>query len=106
MRLFLCGWFGYMAVLAALMTASAGTRTSIGKLAAVATAVAVLLVVSLYRWPFGNYEIWSLAAEVFVLLTAVLAYVAAPRSDTRHIALLLAAASALPVALHFWQPGA
>lgn len=104
MRMFLCGWYAYLVVLAGLMAASAGQRTRIGRLALVALAAALLLLVALIRWPFGYYTAVTAAAQGVVLLVALLGVALAPRSDTRHIAVLLAAAAAVPLILSFWQP--
>lgn len=106
MRWLLFVWYAYTLVLALLMAASAGTRPLVGKLALGAAAVALLLLAALFRWPFGHYETVTLGAQAVLLVAGLAGLALAPRADTRNIALLLAGASALPLLLRFWRPGA
>jgi len=104
---FLCGWYVYLAILATLMAASAGGRTAIGRLAQVATAVAVVQLVMLYWVPRalrpGIVPI-RLGADAFLLAVGLIGLLRAPRQDTKLIALLLAFVSLLPLGLYFYQP--
>ena len=110
----LFGWFLYMAVLAALIAASAGWGTWIGKLA-VAAAVAALLGAVQVWWPLvgpvfvalgplGAVDLSTLLPDLIVLGVGLAALFAAPRQDTRLIGLLLAGSALFPIATYFWQP--
>jgi hypothetical protein len=109
----LFGWFLYMALLAALVAASAGWGTWIGKLAVVAALVSLFSAVQLY-WPIisprfvtlGSMEavdLTTLLPELFILGTGLAALAAAPRQDTKLIGLLLAGSSLLPIATYFYH---
>ncbi len=110
----LCGWFLYLAVLAGLMAASAGARTWLGRLGGLAAGAALVRVVLLWRpiggvtvddGPLAGIELITLGLEACVLVAGLAGLAAAPRQDTRLIALLLAGAAVFPIALYFWQPG-
>jgi hypothetical protein len=109
-QLMLCGWYGYMAVLAVLAALSAGPRTASGLLA-IGAALAAGLLVALLFWTPPLPGLWAQrTAFTFTLnLVPVLAGLAlvllAPRQDTKLIGVLLAGSSALPLILYFWQPG-
>jgi len=108
----LCGWFGYLAILALLMTASAGWHTWLGKLGAVAAVAAASRAVAVWRPLFGSahvrvgaagtVDLVTVVPDGLVLVVAVVALVAARRQDTRLIALLLVGAALFPLALYFW----
>jgi len=108
----LCGWLLYLAVMAALMTASAGPRTWLGRLGAAATVIALGRAVTLW-WPLGrtyfvplgsagDVDLLTFGPDVAIFAIALVHLLFAPRQDTRLIALLLAGAATLPVLLHVW----
>jgi hypothetical protein len=99
----LCGWYVYMAVLAGLTAASAPRGTQ-RWLAGVLAGFSVVLLVSLFWWPFGALETVALTLKLMTLVGATWITVAGRRQDTRLIALMLAFAAGLTVAFHFWQP--
>ena len=106
----LCGWFGYMAVLAGLAMLSAGPRTRAGLVAAIALVTCVILLVTQFWVPSlpalaSNWNTVSLLLAALPLVVGLALLALAPRQDTKLIALLLAASSLLPLVLHFWQPG-
>lgn len=101
MRPFLAAWFIYLAVMALLMSASAGRRTLVGGLGLSGAAAAALLLAMLVRWPFPNYEQVGLAAEVVVVAAGVVGLALARREDTRLIALLLTGAALVPILIRF-----
>jgi hypothetical protein len=109
----LFGWFLYMALLAALVAASAGWGMWIGKLAVVAALVSLFGAVQLY-WPFvsprfvtlGSLEavdLTTLLPVLFILGTGLTALIAAPRQDTKLIGLLLAGSAVFPIVTYFYQ---
>lgn len=95
-----CGWYAYEAVLAGLMAASAGGRTWLGRSGMAAAVIAVYLL-------FAQLDVvatgpaWFIGGNIAVLVAGVAGLVFARRSDTRQIALLLAASAAVPVALSY-----
>lgn len=100
MELFLCGWYAYEAVLAGLMAASAGPRTWLGRIGWAAAAVAVFTLLA-QRAVMTTGPQLQLGAKVAVLVAGVAGLALGRRADTRLIALLLAAAAAVPVVLTF-----
>ncbi|MBK6770010.1 MAG: hypothetical protein IPG72_13555 [Ardenticatenales bacterium] len=97
---FLCGWYFYEAVLAALMAASAGGRTWLGR-SGMAAAVLALYVLLAQRDVVATQPTVFLAAKIAVPVVGILGLVFARRSDTRQIALLLAFSGSVPVVLSF-----
>jgi dolichyl-phosphate-mannose--protein O-mannosyl transferase len=85
-----------------LLALSAGRSTVMGRLALLATLASLAAMVSVYR-PLAS-EGALLMAKSAVLAVAVLGMVLGRRTDTRLIALLFAAAAALPVLLTVWTP--
>lgn len=96
----ICGWYAYEAVLAGLMAASAGGRTWLGRIGMGATVIAVYLL-------FARLDVVATRPALFiggniaVMAAGVAGLFFSRRSDTRQIALLLAASAAVPVALAF-----
>lgn len=106
----LCGWYGYMAILAGLAMLSAGPRSRPGLLAAIGLGSCLALLVTLFWIPpvsviQDNWGTVSLVLSLAPLLVGLALLALAPRQDTRLIALLLAGSSLLPLVLYFWQPG-
>lgn len=100
MEAFLCGWYAYEAVLAGLMTASAGRRTWVGRAGVAAAAVAVYTLLAQRDWVATSPALF-LGAKFAVLLAGIAGLALGRRADTRLIALLLAAAAAVPVVLTY-----
>ena len=103
---FLAAWFIYLVVLSALLAASAGWRTALGRLSVVAGLASALLALALLRWPFGHYEALALGGPLLIAATGGAGLAAGRREDTRLIALMLLAAAAVPLAIAVWRPGA
>jgi hypothetical protein len=94
-----------MAVLAALMGASAGYGTRCGRLAVLAAAAALVLTLSMLVTAFPAWFSTlapSLWFPVSILLVGVYCFLRAPRRDTRMIAMLLGFSALLPIALYFY----
>ena len=109
-QLMLCGWYGYMAVLAVLAALSAGPRTGLGLLALLGAAAAGALAVLLF-WSVplpglvANRTALTFALNLVPVVVGLAQVLFAPRQDTKLIGVLLAGSSALPLSLYFWQPG-
>mgnify|MGYP001357003482 CR=1 FL=1 len=97
---FLCGWYVYEAVLAALMAASAGGRTRLGRLGIAAAGPAPPRPLA-HRGLGATQPAVFLAAKIAVPVVGILGLLFARRSDTRQIALLLAFSGSVPVVLSF-----
>lgn len=95
-----CGWYMYEAVIAGLMAASAGGRTWLGRIGMGAAILAVYLLFAQLNL-VGTRPAWFIGANVAVLAAGLAGLIFSRRSDTRQIALLLAASAAVPVALAF-----
>jgi hypothetical protein len=85
-----------------LLALSAGKSTALGRLALVTTLASLVTMVSIYRPLAGENSL--LVAKSLVLAVGVLGVAMGRRTDTRLIALLFAAAAALPVLLTVWTP--
>lgn len=95
-----CGWYAYEAVLAGLMAASAGGRTWLGRVGMGTVVIAVYLLLAQLD-VVGTRPAWFVGGNIAVLAAGVAGLVLSRRSDTRQIALLLAASAAVPVALSY-----
>jgi hypothetical protein len=104
-RAFLLAWYLYLMVVALLMAASAGRRTPSWLLGLVGGLAAGALALRLLAPGLAPGSAVTLAASVTIALAGLAGLVTARREDTRLIALILAAAGALPVLLYFWSPG-
>ena len=107
---FLCGWYLYMLVLAGLMLLSSGRRTRRGYVAGFACLCILVLMASLWLsfdayfiaiGPYPSVDLFRLLPKLVILAISADTALRADRQDTRLIALLLLAATALPLALDF-----